>query len=209
MAATPKGQRTEAAFLGAARQVFAEKGYFNAKISDIAEVAGRSPGSFYNYYENKEEILEALLDQFSTEVLEASLKSRTGDPLEGIRGAVRAYWLTYRKYLPEMIGVFQMSMTDPEFAARWQANRAAGIRGVLAGIRSAERTGHRVDLDHGTLASALVSMLESFCWTWMAMGGDPDVDVPDDETAIDTLSALWYRTVFHPVPGCACGCNRT
>ena len=208
MAATQKGRRTAAAFLDAARQVFAEKGYFNAKIADIAEVAGRSPGSFYNYYENKEQILEALLEQFSAEVLEGSLQSRGSTPLEGIRSAVRAYWTTYRKYLPEMIGLFQMSMTDTEFALRWQENRAAGIRAVLSGIKSAERSGHLIGLDHNTLASALVSMLESFCWTWMAVGGDADMDAPDDETAIETLSAMWYRTVFHPVPECGCGCSK-
>lgn len=208
MAATQKGRRTAAAFLDAARQVFAERGYLNAKISDIAEAAGRSPGSFYNYFENKEQILEALLGQFSAEVLEASLRNRAGGPREGIKDAVRAYWTTYRKYLPEMIGLFQMSMTDTEFAIRWQENRAAGIRAVLSGIKSAERSGHHIGLDQDTLASALVSMLESFCWTWMAVGGDADMDAPDDETAIETLSALWYRTVYYPVPGCGCGCDK-
>ncbi|WP_067168574.1 TetR/AcrR family transcriptional regulator [Microtetraspora niveoalba] len=200
MPATPKGRRTEAAFLEAARQVFAEKGYFNAKISDIAQAAGKSPGSFYNYYENKEELLEALLEQFSAEVLEESLKSQTDDPLEGIRGAVRAYWTTYRKYLAEMVGVFQMSMTDPVFADRWRENRAAGIRAVLAGIKHAEKDGYRVGLDQSTLASAIVSLLESFCWTWMAAGGDANVEPPDDETAIETLSAIWYRTLHFEAP---------
>ncbi|MGI5158971.1 TetR/AcrR family transcriptional regulator [Microbispora sp. CA-102843] len=196
MPATPKGRRTEAAFLEAARQVFAEKGYFNAKISDIAQAAGKSPGSFYNYYENKEELLEGLLEQFSTEVLEESLKSQTDDPLGGIRGAVRAYWTTYRKYLAEMVGVFQMSMTDPVFADRWRENRAAGIRAVLAGIKHAEKAGYRVGLDPSALASAIVSLLESYCWTWMAAGGDANVDPPDDETSIETLSAIWYRTLY-------------
>ncbi|MCC5579961.1 TetR/AcrR family transcriptional regulator [Microtetraspora sp. AC03309] len=200
MPATPKGRRTEAAFLDAARQVFAEKGYFNAKISDIAQAAGKSPGSFYNYYENKEELLEALLEQFSIEVLEASFKSQSDDPLESIRGAVRAYWTTYRKYLAEMVGVFQMSMTDAAFAERWRENRAAGIRTVLAGIKNAEKAGHHVELDPGTLASAIVSMLESFCWVWMAAGGDANVNAPDDETAIETLSALWYRTIYFVPP---------
>lgn len=198
---TPKGRRTEAAFLEAARQVFAEQGYLNAKISDIAHAAGKSPGSFYNYYENKEELLEALLEQFSTEVLESSLKAGSDDPLEGIRAAVRAYWTTYRRYLAEMVGVFQMSMTHEDYAQRWQENRAVGIRVVRAGIRNAQRSGYSVDVPPGLLASAIVSVLESFCWVWMVAGGDTDVDAPDDEAAIETLSLLWYRAVYHREPG--------
>ena len=196
MATTQKGQRTEAAFLDAARQVFAEKGYFNAKIADIAQVAGKSPGSFYNYYENKEELLEALLKEFTHEIVSGAQLSQSADPLDNIRGTVRAYVSTYRKYLAEMIGLFQMSMTDPTYQQRWRENRSGGIRGVLAVNRAAEKAGYKIGLDPETLASGIVSMLESFCWTWLAAGGDTGVHVPDDETAIETLSAMWYRTVF-------------
>lgn len=191
-----KGKRTEAAFLGAARQVFAEKGYFNAKISDIAAAAGRSTGSFYNYYDNKEQLLEALLEEFTSEVVSASLQSRGGNPREGVRAAVTAYWTTYKKYLPEMIGLFQMSMMDEAFRRRWRENRAAGIRAILMGLTSAQRSGTDIGLDPDVLASALVSMLEHFCWTWLAGGGDADVETPDDETAIATLSEIWIRTVY-------------
>ncbi|TMR05017.1 TetR/AcrR family transcriptional regulator [Actinomadura soli] len=201
MANTPKGRRTEAAFLEAARTVFAEKGYFNTKISDIAAAAGRSAGSFYNYYDNKEELLEALLAQFSSEVQGTTARlHHKGDPYENIVEAVRAYWSSYRKYLPEMIGVFQMSMTDPEYARRWRRNRAAGVRSIVDGIVRARSEGYDPDLDTEVLASALVSTLESFCWVWMVGGGDEGVPAPDDETAIRTLAAIWYRTVFFNAP---------
>lgn len=196
MTLSQKGRRTEAAFLEAARQTFSEKGYFNAKISDIAAAAGRSTGSFYNYYDNKEQLLEALLEEFSSEVVSASLKSPTGDPADGVRAAVTAYWQTYKKYLPEMIGLFQMSMTDEAFMERWRQNRAAGIEAVLIGLNSAQRSGVPIGLPLDTLASALVSMLESCCWTWLARGGDIGVEIPDDDAAIETLSAIWYRTVY-------------
>ncbi|MFW0785441.1 TetR/AcrR family transcriptional regulator [Gordonia sp. CPCC 206044] len=200
MPASPKGHRTEGAMLDAARQVFAEKGYLNAKVSDIAVAANRSPASFYNYYDNKEQILEALLGQFSADILEATLEAKTGDPLEGIRGAVRAYWVSYRRYLPEIIGVFQMSMTDNAFAQRWRANRAAGIRAVLSGLDSAERKGYRITADRDMLASALVSMLEGFCWTWLAMGGEADNNGLDEDAAIEALSVVWYGAVYRTPP---------
>lgn len=193
-----KGKRTEDAFLKAAREVFAEQGYLNAKISDIAAAAGRSPGSFYNYYENKVQLLDALLEQFSNEVTIAAIRDRSDDPYEDIRGAVAAYWTSFRVHLPEMIGLFQLSMTDPAYAARWRDVRAIGVGGVIDRLESARAAGHLPGVDLPTAASALVSMLESFSWTWLAGRGDVGVDKPDDRTAIDTLTTLWYGAIYGP-----------
>ncbi|MDS1113340.1 TetR/AcrR family transcriptional regulator [Gordonia westfalica] len=200
MPPTNKGRQTEAAFLDAARRCFADLGYLNTKISDIAAAAGRSTGSFYNYYDNKDQLLEALLDQFSDEVVEGSLATRHADPEAGVRAAVTAYWSTYKKYLPEIIGLFQMSMLDDEFRDRWHANRASGIKQVLAGLHSAERAGYDVGLPLEPLASALVNTLESSCWSWLAVRGGVVGSIPDDETAIDILTTIWYRTVYRSGP---------
>lgn len=200
MPPTNKGRQTEAAFLDAARRTFAEKGYLNTKIADISAAAGRSTGSFYNYYDSKDRLLEALLDQFSEEVVEQSLATRHTDPEASVRAAVTAYWTTYKKYLPEIIGLFQMSMLDDDFRARWHANRVSGVKQVLSGLRGAERAGYAVGLPLEPLASALVATLESTCWTWLAVRGDEAGPVPDDDTAIEILTAIWYRTVFGAGP---------
>ncbi|MFW0786483.1 TetR/AcrR family transcriptional regulator [Gordonia sp. CPCC 206044] len=198
MAGKSKGQRTEDALLQAAREVFARNGYFNAKIADIARAAGRSPGSFYNYYENKEQLLDALLEQFGGEVTHAALSARSDDPYESVRGAVTAYWTAFRQHVPEMIGLFQLSMTDESYAARWRAVRGIGVRGVIGQLEAARDAGHLEDVDIPTMASAIVSMLESFSWTWLAGKGDKGVEPPDDDTAIDTLTAMWFGAVYGP-----------
>lgn len=201
MPSTPRGHRTETAFIAAARSVFAEKGYFNTRISDIADAAGRSTGSFYNYYNNKEELLEKLSIQFIDDVLDnVSLTHQPGDPMANIVEAVRAYWTAYVSYLPEMIGIFQLSMTDEAFAKRWFEIRAAGLRGVLKGLTRARRDGAAAGLDLDATASALVSMLHGYCWTWLAASGDDVKRRPDDETSIQTLATIWYRTIYAKGP---------
>lgn len=193
---TPRRESTDAALLDAARQVFAEKGYLNAKISDITGRAGRSIGSFYNYYDTKQQLLEALLEKFTPQVIERTRDKLTDDWSANIESAVRAYFRTFRDYLPEMIGVFHLSMTDANAAAWWRAQRAHGIKSVLSMIGAVEREGVTVELDHTMLASAIVSMLESHCWTWMAAGGD-DVGVEyDEEIAIRALAGMWERAMF-------------
>ena len=44
------------AILRAAITVFAEKGYFNSKVADIASEAGVADGTVYLYFKSKEEI---------------------------------------------------------------------------------------------------------------------------------------------------------
>src|SRR5437879_6763477 len=46
--------------LEAARSVFAEKGYHDARMEDIAEMVGVSKRTLYLYFENKEELFTAI-----------------------------------------------------------------------------------------------------------------------------------------------------
>jgi len=56
--------------LEAAVKVFARKGYFAAKVSEIARKAGVADGTIYLYFRNKEDILVCLFDQAMAEYLE-------------------------------------------------------------------------------------------------------------------------------------------
>ena len=47
--------------LEAAKKVFAEKGFRAAKMKEVADVAGVSNGTVYNYFRSKDEVLMALL----------------------------------------------------------------------------------------------------------------------------------------------------
>lgn len=51
--------------LGAATKVFAEKGFRAAKMQEVADRAGVSNGTVYNYFSSKDELLLALLEQLS------------------------------------------------------------------------------------------------------------------------------------------------
>jgi len=51
------------AILRAAVKVFAQKGYFNSKVSDIAGEAGIADGTVYLYFKSKDEILHSIFDQ--------------------------------------------------------------------------------------------------------------------------------------------------
>ena len=64
-AATPrsrKGELTRSRLLDAAKTVFENTGFLEARISDIAVTAGLSHGSFYHYFDSKEQIFREVAE---------------------------------------------------------------------------------------------------------------------------------------------------
>jgi len=49
--------------LGAATRVFAQSGYFNSKVADVAAAAGIADGTVYLYFKSKDEILHSIFDR--------------------------------------------------------------------------------------------------------------------------------------------------
>jgi len=70
------------AILRAAVNVFARKGFFNSKISDIAGEAGIADGTVYLYFKGKDEILHSIFDR----AMEAFIGEGKKE-LDGLRSA--------------------------------------------------------------------------------------------------------------------------
>jgi len=57
------------AILRAATSVFAEKGFFNSKVADIAKAAGVADGTVYLYFKNKDDVLHSIFDRAMDEFI--------------------------------------------------------------------------------------------------------------------------------------------
>lgn len=73
--------------LQSAIAVFAEHGYFNARVSDIAKKAKVADGTIYLYFKNKEQILMAALDSAFDSFMETARKelATIADPRQKLR----------------------------------------------------------------------------------------------------------------------------
>jgi AcrR family transcriptional regulator len=60
-AKTARGLATQAALVRAAQTVFERDGFLDARIADITATAGTATGSFYTYFNGKEEIFLAVV----------------------------------------------------------------------------------------------------------------------------------------------------
>jgi AcrR family transcriptional regulator len=64
-----KKARTNRKLLEVARQLFSEKGIYWAKVEDITELADQGKGTFYKYFDSKDAIIRALLEEGLGELL--------------------------------------------------------------------------------------------------------------------------------------------
>lgn len=90
-AASTRGTVTDKreAILRAATRVFAEKGFFNSKVADIAKAAGVADGTVYLYFKNKDDVLHSIFDRAMEEFItdgrrELELLSKPEDKLRRI-----------------------------------------------------------------------------------------------------------------------------
>jgi AcrR family transcriptional regulator len=189
-----KGNRTEAAIKAAGRRVLARDGYVNAKISDVAEEAGKAIGSFYKHFRNKEELLLALAEDFQIAVQD-KIGAPSGielDPFDNLREVVRSFWRAYREHGAVAVAVFQASMVNESFADMWRQIRAQGIRIASIRIRLAQRRGYCTGVNPEVASSVLCSMVEFTCYSWVVKNGDLDLlgRNVDDSELIETLTKM-------------------
>lgn len=60
-----------ASVLSAARRIFGERGYVDTNIRDVARYAHVSTATIYRYFENKEKIIEAVVEEVLKDVFDA------------------------------------------------------------------------------------------------------------------------------------------
>ncbi|MEA3359579.1 MAG: TetR/AcrR family transcriptional regulator [Thermodesulfobacteriota bacterium] len=73
--------------IAAATKIFAQKGYYKTRVSEIAKEAGIADGTIYLYFNHKDQILISLFEEKMQEVLDNMRKqiSLETDPLEKIK----------------------------------------------------------------------------------------------------------------------------
>ena len=61
-------RETRTAILAAAESVFAERGFHRAHMQEIASRAGIAVGTVYNYFEDRQQLLGALIDRYGAQL---------------------------------------------------------------------------------------------------------------------------------------------
>src|SRR4029450_7008484 len=81
------------AILRAAIDVFADRGFFNAQVADVARAAGVAAGTVYVYVRRKDALLASIVERTMREALGRGRASmdETADPAEQLRRFARLH----------------------------------------------------------------------------------------------------------------------
>jgi AcrR family transcriptional regulator len=96
------------AILNAAADVFVEQGFHAARIQDIAERARIGVGTVYNHFEQKEDVLHALLEEHTSAMVER-FASHPSDPAD-FAGALEQRISRVLAYKDEHRAFFALAM---------------------------------------------------------------------------------------------------
>jgi AcrR family transcriptional regulator len=191
---TERGRRTRDNLLAAGRTVFEQRGYANTRMSDIATAAGVSHGTVYTWFDDKEALLRALVDDIVTEVFAAlAIGDEVPEPERRMLEANRRYLAAYRRHGRMLEVVEEAAATDARYRDALAGVRRDHVARVTHDIERLQRAGvAERDVDPAVAAGALCAMVEGFGRHWYGRG-EQAVSSHDDETAVETLTRLWAR----------------
>lgn len=112
-----------------AARLFAERGYDQTSMHQLAEHLGVAAGSLYHYFGGKEQLLIAICDQLMEPLLDdAQAIARTGAPPEERLRAVVRLWVAHVVDHRHHVLVFQQERHVIESGEQWRGVRASRKR---------------------------------------------------------------------------------
>ncbi len=185
-------ERRVADILLAAKQVFLDRGYNEALISDIAERAGVVEGSIYRFFQNKRDLLIKMVEHWYEDLLahdEAQLQGVRGT-WNRIRFMVHHHLATIRREPALSRLVFQELRPDPEYrnTRLFQLNQTYTHR-IVDIVKAAMASGEfRSDVSASLVRDMIYGAVEHRTWAFLRNEGDFNTE----ETA-DGITELIYR----------------
>jgi AcrR family transcriptional regulator len=203
-----KGEATRARLLEAAKLVFEDAGFREARIADIAERAGVSHGSFYHYFDSKEQIFREVADAQEALLTAPGDDGDDGDAgddgrsppseYERILRANRLYLQRYRDNGRIMGVIEEVSRYDAHVnEARMRRQRHFAHRAERAIRRLRDAGAADADVDPEIASVALGSMVGRFAELWLI----EDWAKFDFDAVVEQMTRLWANAIGLREPG--------
>ncbi|MCM3567239.1 TetR/AcrR family transcriptional regulator [Neobacillus mesonae] len=164
------GEQSRALLLSIAAEEFANKGYYQTKVSTIVQRAGVTQPTFYLYFKSKEAIYQELMDSFSKGLFDLTSKSRLEPgidfnslPLRITKGLTGIFTFFSENQNVTRIGFF--NSLEAEVIKK---QLALQIRDNL--ISEVKNGYFQTDMDMGLIAEILVGTIERLTLTKLFPG---------------------------------------
>jgi AcrR family transcriptional regulator len=184
---------TRKRLIEAARQVFAERGYPDATVDEIASEAGASRATFYLHFKSKTELTAALVEDVTPFAVERyrlldELLASGGSPLRGkLRDWLHDWLGIWREAAQASQALLQAAMLEPEVEKQRLRQSEAlvdALENYFARLPEAER---------GPARDRLL-VLEIMTQRILSLASMSRMPIGDDEV-LDILTDMWLRVL--------------
>ncbi len=200
---SPRREATRQRILDAAREVFAERGVIGGSVEDICERAGFTRGAFYSNFNDKDDVLDALVEREHTSLLahlDASFVEvdREVEEAESLVAVLSGIVDRILRSIPvdRQLSLIQteleiFAIRRPEHARRFLETNNRFRERIGALIDEAmRRYGRELLVDPSVITDAIVAIAERSVRRALLAGGDADPDAMASAVLPGLLLAL-------------------
>ncbi len=179
--------------LAAAETVFAERGFFHAKVSQIAQEAGVADGTIYNYFKSKDDVLISLFENRMGQVC-ARMQANVA-AAEGGKAQLEAFVQTHLSMVEEHPNLAEVLTVELRQSAKFMKEHANPQFGeylkILATIIADGQADGVFDSDvpAPVAARGIFGMVDELALAWL-LGAEQKFDIV---RAADWVGSLILR----------------
>ncbi len=189
----PKKERGEryAQILDAAIDVFADKGFFKARISDVAEQAGVADGTIYLYFRNKDELLIRIFEEKMGVMIDGVRAELlpVADPLERLRVFARHHFAQVEAHrtLAEVLQV-ELRLSN-KFLKEYRPEKLWQYLAIIEEcVRDGQACGRiRPEIDPYVFSWAFFGAMDELAMQWILQRRTRILPMPTAETVADVF----------------------
>ncbi len=158
--------------LAAAERVFARRGFFASRVSEIAKDAGVADGTIYLYFKSKDDLLISLFETRMKEVneaLRAAIAGASSSPIDQLRAFIQTY-LQLINDEPAAAEVLTIELRQSsKFMKEYENPQFADFLRMLGGLITAGQERGELDaaIPAHIVARMIFGMLDELALAWV------------------------------------------
>lgn len=184
----------------AARPIFERDGFLDARIADITDEAGTATGSFYSYFDSKEEIFEAVVDQLREEMHHPVSLDVLLNPSDRLVPLIvkhhRGYLRAYKRNAGLMRVVEEVLNISDDFRRSWTTHAQPVILGNRDAVLQLQEEGRADPALDPLIAGRMLSVLVSrAAYVTFVLERERTIG-----KLANNLTRMWLNVLKVPVP---------
>jgi AcrR family transcriptional regulator len=186
----PRAEARKSKILRAAQKVFAQKGFYEATISDVAKEAGISDATIYEYFSSKEDLLFSIPGETARDALRNMkyILAHIMDTPNKVHAIIYSY-LNFYKENPDYAAIAMLILKqnkkflDTEYYSDVRELARLVFEVIKQGIQNGELRG---DIDPFIVRSMILGAIEHLIIRWLLLG-KPEDPVSYSKPIADTI----------------------